>query len=112
MNIDPIGYCLIRELDEAQQSYKVSADAASDEEAEAFISYGEYGERLAIYDSLSEDLIAHLLLIPSPDIDMTAYIALWQRNLALPDDDREGGKLWDAIENIARKALELYRGER
>lgn len=115
---DPIALGLVRELVEADEAWHVTGNVEgieilSDEydwTPEYIQHRREYWQRSDDYENLTEALLSHLLIIPCPAIDTSAYERLWAHSLTLPEDERENGKLWDAVEDIARQAIEIYRG--
>lgn len=109
MQIDPIALCLVRELVEADEA-KVAMEEAGDGHSRTATTEAlrEYWGRCDYYDTTSEALLSHLLIMPCPQIDTSAYEALWKESLMLTEDERENGKLWDAVEDIAQRAIALY----
>lgn len=120
---DPILMCLLRRIIEASESLEASSVAANaipvagdDSEWEWYpeyiVSRKEYWERADEYENLADELISHLLLIPHPDIDTSQYIDLWKRNLALTEDERDNAELWEAVDDVAERAMVWYRSLR
>lgn len=110
--LDDIGMGLLRQLHEADEAYQSVLNACSEPDVTGIdwgMAYGAYGERLQDRETLSEALLSHLLIIPSPSIDTSAYEHLWKESLKLTEDERENGKLWDAVEDISRLAIALYK---
>ena len=107
----PLLICLMRELaeaDEAKQSTGGAIGNALRPDNHRGV-YFEYWARATVYDFVKDDLIAHLLLMPHAALDTAAYERLWAESRVLPEDERENGKLWDAVEDVAAQAIELYR---
>ncbi len=112
LTIDPIGLGLVRELAEADEALK-SVNAMIKESPKKINWRETYEDCWACeeaYDNHAESLLSHLLIIPSPSIDTSAYQALWRQALTQTEGERENGKLWDAVEAIAQQAIQLYRG--
>ncbi len=109
--IGSIGLGLIRQLVEARDAMDVSRMEMRyvTRERYAEILHLEYSPRQDEYDRLSQDLISYLLLMPCPEIATTQYLDLWRRNLARSEHERENGKLWEAVEDVAQRAIAVYR---
>ena len=109
---DPLLLCLVRELAEADEALKTInvMIKQSPKKVNWKETYEDCWQREEDRDVAIEALLTHLLLMPHPALDTSAYERLWAESLALPEDERENGKLWDAVEDVARQAIELYRG--
>lgn len=109
---DPIALCLVRELVESDEALNAVRLVISRLPENIILNsiYGTYCIRRDDKHNLAQALLSHLLIIPCPQIDTSAYERLWQEALKLPEDERENGKLWDAVEDVAQRVIALYRG--
>ena len=108
----PLLICLMRELAEADEALKTInvMIKQSPKKVNWKETYEDCWQRMTVRDDAAGDVLSHLLIMPHAALDTSAYERLWAESLALPEDERENGRLWDAVEDVAQRAIELYRG--
>jgi hypothetical protein len=96
LQIDPIGYCLLRQIAEAQDDVKAIIELPKD--IRIGVAFTDGFARIGIRDELVHELVRHLAFIPCEGIDTQEYEAAeWtQRSVQ--------------AQAIAQQAIKLYRG--
>jgi hypothetical protein len=107
--LDDLGVCLLRELAEAWEAMGVTYAASVDGINVTQKSWiEEHWQRMDDYDRHCENFATYLILIGSQDIDIHVLRNRWERNLPKVEEERENGKLWDAIFDACRDYIDLY----
>lgn len=121
LHLNAICLCLLRQLAELDEAWHATDEASGvpvpvagpDSDWEYYpehIAHSlEYWERADEYEDLSQTFLGHLLLMPCPQIDTSAYTALWEKSLTQTAFERDNKALWDAMDEIVRQAIALYR---
>ena len=112
LHLDPLGLCLLRELVEAWNDMFVSSDPFNYSGVVNAKTYQEENwTRQEEYDNQCENFASYLIMVGSPDVDISALRKLWTANLRKMEEDRASGKLWNLVHMACREYIDLYKAE-
>lgn len=107
LKLDPLGQSLLRQLAEAEENRDACYEARR---LIHIVSHQiEYFDRINERDNLETQFLEHLLLIGSPDIDISGYLEIVRQEALIHEDDRDIGRVADAAQDVVYAYLELWR---